>query len=228
MIEIHGLVKNYGSRIVLDHLDLQVGRAECVAITGANGAGKTTLLRILAGITGFNSGEVLLDGFSLKDEPIKTRSITGLVSHQPLLYGDLTAEENLLFYSGINGVSEPKPKIDSFLNEFHLEKNRKQFVRTFSRGMQQRLTIIRALLPDPKVLLLDEPLSSLDQETLGIMFELFTKLKADGKTILMATHDLEPVESVITRKVLLQNGTLTDLEGKVQVSSSILIAGGNG
>jgi heme exporter protein A len=221
MIEVQGLVKRFGVRTILDGLDFYVEKGEWVAVVGVNGAGKTTFLRILAGISSFTSGNVSIDGISMTEWPIKVRALTGLVPHQPLLYGDLTAEENLQFYCGLFGVPDPKQSIQKYLQLIGLEKNRKQMVRTFSRGMQQRLTIIRVLMHDPKVLLLDEPTSSLDQEAFGVVSNLLGNLKNEGKTIVMATHDMQTIGQMVTRTVILQDGKLNEQRAQKKVRSSI-------
>lgn len=210
MIEVRGLVKRFGNRTILDQLDLQAKAGEWLAVTGANGAGKTTLLRILAGIASFQAGEVSINGMSVKHDAQRTRGITNLVSHQPLLYGELTAEENLRFYCGLNGIPNPGPKIDEFLKNFSLESKRKQLTSTFSRGMQQKLTLIRAFLMDPEVLLLDEPLSNLDQESMQVTKDELELFAANGGIIIMAVHDLDTVKFYLDRELLLQGGKLSD------------------
>lgn len=210
MIEVKGLVKRFGNRTILDRLDLQAKAGEWLAITGVNGAGKTTLLRILAGIASYQGGEVLIDGISLKYDAQSTRRITNLVSHQPLLYGELTAEENLRFYCGLNGIPNPVKMIDGYLKIFRLEDKRKQLTKTFSRGMQQKLSLIRAFLMDPKVLLLDEPLSNLDQESIQITRDELKRFTSNGGTIIMAMHDLDKVRPYLDRELLLQSGKLSE------------------
>lgn len=210
MIEIRGLVKQFGERRILNHLDLQAKAGEWLVIHGANGAGKTTLLRILAGICSFQFGEVSFNGISVKDDADTARGVTSLVSHQPLLYGDLTAEENLRFFCGLNGIASPDRQIKEFLKLFSLDGNRKQMVRTFSRGMQQRLTLIRALLMEPKALLLDEPLSNLDQDSIPLVIQQLNQFASKGGTILMATHEIDPVRPFMDRVLLLQDGKLIE------------------
>lgn len=211
MIVISQLVKKYDHHTILDRLDLRVNDGEWVAIAGANGAGKTTLLRVLAGLSGFDSGEVWINGISLKDEALRARAQTGYVGHQPLLYGDLSAEENLQFYCGLYDVLDPAKKIEGYLCALDLQKSRKQKVKTFSRGMQQRLTLIRALLHEPKICLLDEPFSSLDEEVFESIVGLFKDLTHEGKTLIMTTPDTKFIAQSVTRRMLLKNGMLNEL-----------------
>ena len=155
MIQVHQLVKRFGPKVVLRKLNFTVAEGEFVALLGPNGAGKTTFLRILASLSRPTFGTVRIAGYELPHESAAVRRRLGVVSHMPLLYGDLTAEENLRFYGRMYAVEHLNERIDQMLEMVGLYSRRRDLVRTFSRGMQQRLAIGRAVLHDPDVLLLE-------------------------------------------------------------------------
>jgi heme exporter protein A len=164
MIEVRQLVKTFGLKPVLRGMDFQAEPGEFVALVGPNGAGKTTFLRILATLSRPSMGVVRVAGYSLPGQAAAVRRRLGVVSHQPLIYGDLTAYENLYFYGKMYGTRELKPRIESVLELVGLLARQRDLVRKFSRGMQQRLAIGRAILHNPQVLLFDEPHTGLDQD----------------------------------------------------------------
>ena len=156
MIEVKHLVKRFGLKTVLHGLDFKVEQGEFVALLGPNGAGKTTFLRILSSLSRPSMGLIKVAGFSLPAQASAVRRRLGVVSHLPLLYGDLTAEENLRFFGKMYDVPALEARILELLDKVDLIDRRQDRARTFSRGMQQRLAIARALLHDPAVVLLDE------------------------------------------------------------------------
>src|SRR5574342_326663 len=169
MIETRGLTKAFGLRLVLKGVNLDVAPGECVALLGPNGAGKTTLMRILATLSKPTLGQVRIAGFPLPNGAAEARRRLGVVAHHTLLYSDLTAEENLSFYARVYGLEQPHARIGQVLEQVGLAARRRDLVRTFSRGMQQRLAIARALLPDPEVMLFDEPHTGLDQDASNML-----------------------------------------------------------
>lgn len=190
MIEVHDLVKRFGSKIVLRRLDLEVKEGEFVALLGPNGSGKTTLLRILASLVRPTLGKVSVAGYHLPDHAAAVRRRLGVVSHLPLLYGDLSAEDNLRFFGRLYGTPQLEQRIGEMLVLVGLESRRRDPVRTFSRGMQQRLAIGRAVLHDPEVLLLDEPHTGLDQDACEMLDGVLRQVTRSGRTVLMTSHDL--------------------------------------
>jgi heme exporter protein A len=191
VIEIRGLVKSFGHKAVLRGIDLTVADGQFLTLMGPNGAGKTTLIRILATLGKATRGTVRMDGFDLADGSVDVRRQIGLVSHQTLLYGDLTPDENLHFYGRMYDVPDLEGRIVAVLRQVGLEGWRHDPVRTFSRGMQQRLAIARAILHQPSVLLLDEPDTGLDQHAAEMLHELLAVVGTKGRTVLMTTHNLE-------------------------------------
>jgi heme exporter protein A len=208
MIEVRSLGKTFGLRPVLHGLDLDVARGEFVALVGPNGAGKTTLLRILATLTRPGRGAVRIAGFGLPDHAAEVRQRIGVVSHLPLLYGDLTAEENLRFYARLYDLPDLAPRVGSALDHVGLAARRRDLVRKFSRGMQQRLAIARAILHDPEVLLLDEPHTGLDQEACAMLDDVLRQVTARGRTVVMTSHDLMRAADLASRIDILARGRI--------------------
>lgn len=192
----------------MKNLNFQVKQGEFVAILGPNGAGKTTFLRILSSLSKPTYGSVRISGFLLPGEAAAVRLKLGVVSHQPLLYGDLSAEENLQFYSRLYGMGKSPERISDILHLIGLEKRRKDLVRTFSRGMQQRLAIGRAIFHDPEVLLLDEPHTGLDQDASNTLDEILNQVATRGRTVVMTSHDLARVATLASRFDVLSKGRI--------------------
>ena len=208
MIEVRSLVKTFGLKPVLRGLNLHLEAGEFVALLGPNGAGKTTLLRILASLARPSLGEVRLAGHRLPGEAAAVRRILGVVSHQPLLYGDLTAEENLRFYARLYSLPEAKRRIDEILEMVGLDRRRRDRVREYSRGMQQRLAIGRAVLHDPLILLFDEPHTGLDQEASAMLDGVLRQAAGRGRTVLMTSHDLLRAADLASRIDVLSGGVI--------------------
>ena len=209
MIKVHRLFKQFGAKVVLRGLDFEVQPGEFVALLGPNGAGKTTFLRILASLARPTLGAVTVAGYSLPAQAASVRARLGVVTHLPLLYGDLTAEENLRFYGRIYGVLDLNRRVDEVLEMIGLALRRRDLVRTFSRGMQQRLAIGRAILHDPEVVLFDEPHTGLDQEACDMLDKLLRDVAGRGRTVVMTSHDLARVEDLATRFDVLSRGVIS-------------------
>ena len=208
MIEVKKLVKRFGLKSVLRGVDFRVERGEFVALLGPNGAGKTTFLRILSSLSRPSLGEVQVAGYRLPHEAAQVRARLGVVSHMPLLYGDLTAEENLQFFARLYGITNPQARITEVLEMVGLEHRRRDLVRTFSRGMSQRLAIGRAVLHDPDVILFDEPYTGLDQDASSMLDEVLRSVAAQGRTVVMTSHDLARAEDLATRFDILTRGVI--------------------
>jgi len=208
MIDVKGLVKTFGLKSVLRGLEFHADRDEFVALVGPNGAGKTTFLRILASLSRPSMGEVRVAGYRLPTQAAAVRIRLGVVSHQPLLYGDLTAEENLTFYARMYGVVDPEQRVRAVLGMVCLQAQRRDLVRKFSRGMQQRLAIGRAILHDPDILLFDEPHTGLDQEAAAMLDTLLRDVAARGRTIVMTSHNLDRAADLAQRIDILSKGVI--------------------
>jgi heme exporter protein A len=208
MIQVSKVVKTFGNRVVLRGVDLTINEGDFVTLLGANGAGKTTLLHIVASLSKPSLGDVFINGYRMADDASELRRFIGLVSHKTLLYDDLSAEQNLRFYAQLYDVVEAGERIETVLNQVNLWQRRKDPVRTYSRGMQQRLAIARAILHNPPILLLDEPDTGLDQHAANMLGELLAAVGISHRTILMTTHNLERGLSLGNRMVILAQGKI--------------------
>jgi heme exporter protein A len=224
MITVKKLVKRFGLKVVLRGLDFSLQQGEFVALLGPNGAGKTTFLRILASLSRPSLGQVQVAGHPLPHEAAQVRAKLGVVSHMPLLYPDLTAEENLQFYASMYGVANSQSRITEVLQMVGLENRRKDLVRTFSRGMQQRLAIGRAVIHNPEVMLFDEPYTGLDQDASEMLDEVLRSVAAEGRTVVMTSHDLARAEDLATRFDILSRGVIAASAKREDLRDTNLLA----
>ena len=210
MIKINNITKSFGNFYALRGIDLQILPGEFWIIVGPNGAGKTTLLKILSTLSKPTNGKVEIDSNAPNQSNLQIRKKIGFIGHQSFLYGNLTAEENLIFYANMYGLKNIKEVIKNKLSQVGLYDRRDDLVRNFSRGMQQRLTIVRALLSDPKVVLLDEPFSGLDQQGIDFFSNLLTSLITPDRIIIMTTHNLYLGWELATNYAILDNGKIVE------------------
>lgn len=208
IIEVEDLSKSYGFLPVLRQVNWQVRRGDFVALLGANGSGKSTLLRMIAGLSKPSSGIIRVGGWEMPREADSVRAQIGMVSHKSLLYPTLTGAENLTFFAQLYGLTLDSAQVSALLARVGLKKAGLRLVRTYSRGMLQRLSIARALLANPHVLLFDEPHTGLDQEASRVLNELLLNAHADGHTIIMTSHDLASVVQLAKRIVIIAKGTI--------------------
>ncbi len=223
IITVKKLIKRFGPKTVLRGLDFQVDAGEFVALLGPNGAGKTTFLRILASLSRPLAGTVQIAGYSLPGQAAAVRQRLGVVSHLPLLYGDLTAEENLRFYGRMYSLPNLDSRIQAVLDLVGLLKRRRDLVRTFSRGMQQRLAIGRAVLHDPEVMLFDEPHTGLDQDACNMLDSVLREVAARGRTVVMTSHDLARAADLASRFDILSRGKIVASMPRDQMGTGNLL-----
>ena len=207
-IEVQGLTKSFGHHLALRGIDLQVLPGETVAIFGPNGAGKTTLIKVLATIMNPSSGRVLIDGLDLKNNAEEVRRQIGVVTHQTFLYSNLTAYENLEFYSRMNDILGIRDRVHEVLALVGMTSRLHDRVSTLSRGMQQRLSIARALLHKPAIMLLDEPETGLDQQATSILWEALQTEGGRKRTTVLTTHNLERGLELCDRLLILNKGKI--------------------
>lgn len=223
-ISFREIEKRYGMRLALRRLTLEIAPGECVALVGHNGSGKTTLLKIAAQLVRPSRGEVM---FHSGDAPLTLEAVkpqVGMVAHHTLVYDELTAEENLVFFGKLLGLPDPVSRARESLGPVGLARRAGDRVRTFSRGMRQRLAIARALLASPQLLLLDEPAAGLDPEGQQWLGRTLADSRSRGCTILMSTHGRNETHSVVTRAIRLENGTVTHDSGTAGDPQSVLAA----
>jgi len=190
MIKVAALRKSYGPVDALRGINLNIKLGEFLTIFGPNGAGKTTLLKILSTIITPTSGEVIIDSLNIKKANHDIRKKIGVISHKTFLYENLTALENLLFYAMMYDVDEPKESALKLIRQVGLGGRENHRVRTFSRGMEQRLSIARALIHSPNIIYLDEPYSGLDQHAALMLRNILKELHTQDRTIVMTTHNI--------------------------------------
>jgi heme exporter protein A len=215
-LELRELSKSFGSRRALDKVNLDVPRGAFLSVFGPNGAGKTTLLRILATLARPSAGAARILGFDLKEQPDDIRERIGVISHRSLLYSDLTAEENLSFTARLYGVAEPARRVAQMLATVELTARRHDPVRSFSRGMTQRLSIARALIHDPELVFLDEPYSGLDPHAIEILDGLLATMR-EGRSFVMVSHDLQKGFDLSTHVLMLARGRVVLFERKAEL-----------
>jgi heme ABC exporter ATP-binding subunit CcmA len=209
LIHVDNLYKRYATKPILKGVNLAVGEGEVVALLGANGAGKSTLLRIISGLLKADRGEIVLGGVPMAKAGAELRRYVGLVSHAPLLYDHLSGLENLTFFANLYDLQESKARVEAILQAVDLWRRRNDLVRTYSRGMQQRLAIARAILHDPPVLLLDEPDTGLDQQSAHMLQTLLQQLSDKRRAILFSTHNLDRALGWANSVALLLRGTIS-------------------
>jgi heme exporter protein A len=205
-IEAAGVWKYYGDFPALRDISFGVEPGACMALLGRNGAGKTTLLRIVAGLSHATRGEVKIAGAGARDTA--ARLSIGILGHGISLYDELTAYENLTLFARIYGLDNPTRRAMEWLERTALDRVKDGRVREFSRGMRQRLAVARAFLHDPSVLLLDEPFTALDDRAIALLQSLLRDAIAEGRTILISTHQLREALELATHVALLVRGRL--------------------
>jgi len=221
-ISFTNVEKRYGSHVALRRLSLKIAPGEFVALVGANGSGKTTLLRMAALLSRPTSGKVEFqnanefqnvnpNSAALTPAEIKLR--IGMVGHFTMLYDELSAVENLHFFAKLHGLTNPNQIAAEALVPAGLASRAKDLVRTFSRGMRQRLAIARALLANPSILLFDEPAAGLDREGASWLAQTLSALRKTGATVIMSSHGQSEALTLATRAIAMRNGTLLEDSG---------------
>lgn len=223
-IAVTGLRKGFGDWPVLWDLDLTVEWGRFLVIFGANGVGKTTLLKVLSTQARPDAGQVWVGGIERNQDPRTVRRMLGVVPHRNLLYEDMTCQENLRFFARLYGVRNPERRISEALDIMGLEARRNSKAGTLSNGMQRRLSIARAILHEPRILLMDEPEAGLDQEALDMLGGLLEGWVAEGRSVVMTTHNVEQGLAWGDRVAILSGGKIAYEESR----SALDVAGFRG
>jgi len=207
-ISTEGLSKSFGHFTALRGVDLDLPHGSFLTIVGPNGAGKTTLIRVLATLARPSSGRVLMAGLDLTKDAVEARRLLGVVLHQTLLYDNLTAEQNLRFYGKLYAVSRLDARIEDVAEQVGLRQRLRDPVRVFSRGMQQRLAIARAILHEPSIMLLDEPDTGLDIDAAARLKQILRGGPGARRTVLMVTHNLERGLQICDQVAIMRRGRI--------------------
>ncbi|MCX7723615.1 MAG: ATP-binding cassette domain-containing protein [Thermodesulfovibrio sp.] len=221
MIKIEGISKSYGKVRALDSLTLEIKKGEIFGLLGPNGAGKTTTVKILTTLTKPDQGACFIDGINVINNPFEIKKIIGVVPQENNLERELTVYENLLIYGMLHRVKDLKRKIDEILKIMELTEKKHSVVSTLSGGLQRRTLLARALLPEPKVLFLDEPSIGLDPHIRRELWQIIRKIKTEGRTVLLTTHYIEEAEALCDRVGILSHGRLIALGSPSELKKDV-------
>lgn len=206
-IHLERLTKTFGHIRALAGIDLTIKKGEFFTLFGPNGAGKTTLVRILSTLVSPSSGKAFVNGIDIHHDPEPVRSHIGVISHHTYLYSNLSAYENLRFYGRLYEIEELEKQIERVIERVGLTDREHDLVRTYSRGMQQRLSIARAILHSPAILFLDEPYTGLDQHAAQMLNDLLAEHQGE-RTIFLITHNLSRGLALCDRVAVLVKGSI--------------------
>jgi ABC-2 type transport system ATP-binding protein len=208
MIKLANLTKVYGSLTAVNSINLEVRSGEVFGFLGPNGAGKTTTIKMMAGLLQPTSGTIEIEGIDIRKDPLGAKAVTGFIPDRPYLYDKLTAVEFLRFIAELYRMTGADRRIGELLALFGLADWSGELIENFSHGMKQRLVMASALLHEPRVLVVDEPMVGLDPRGARLVKDLFRELAATGVTIFMSTHTLEIVEAMCTRVAIINKGEI--------------------
>jgi heme exporter protein A len=222
-LEVRDLSRTFGVRKALDKVSFELPQGAFLSIFGPNGAGKTTMLKVLSTLTGASKGSAKVVGLDVVQDAVELRNRIGFISHNPLLYPDLTAEENLEFFADLYCIDNARDRIHELLTAVELDHRRLDPVRTFSRGMIQRLSIARSLLHEPEVIFLDEPYSGLDPHAMDILDSLIAQVR-DQHTFVMISHDLTKGLELCSHALILAKGKVVLFAEKDDIDPDVFAA----
>lgn len=221
LISLKKVSKIYGTVTALKKIDLDIYKGQSVTIFGSNGAGKSTLLKILSMQTKLTSGTLLYNGVESKKLADEYRANFGVISHQPFVYENLSAMENLEFYGSLYNVPKVKQKAEHLLKQLDLYTRRNDAVRTYSRGMLQRISIARALIHTPEIIFLDEPYTGLDSLAGNNLSNLLKEQLSNNKTIVMVTHDIRTGLDLASNVIIMKNGNIVFNKQKSEIDTAL-------
>lgn len=218
-LELSGVTKTFGQRKALQDVSFMLPEGAFLLIFGPNGAGKSTLLRMIATLSRPTAGQISIFGEDAIENPEAIRGRIGVIAHDSLLYGDLTAQENLEFYAQLYGVADPKARAVELLHQVGLAHRRHDYVKTFSRGMTQRVSIARAFVNDPDLVLLDEPYAGLDMAAEAVFDDILREF-ISKKTFIMVNHNIDKGLAFATHGLLLNKGSVVAFDEKEHLSKT--------
>lgn len=213
-IRVMNLTKHYGELLAVDHISFKVKRGEIFGFLGPNGAGKTTTIRMLTGLLTPDSGDVFIDGLDIRKNPIKAKMKFGVIPEKGNTYVDLTARQNIILAGKYYGVSrkELREKTDSLLDQFGLFERRNSLVKTFSKGMKQKVNIASALVHNPEILFLDEPTLGLDVQSQRLIRNIIKEMNQRGTTVFLTTHNIEEANMLCERVGIINKGKIAAID----------------
>jgi len=217
MIEVKNLVKTYGDKRAVDDASFSVYDGEIFAFIGHNGAGKTTTIKAIVGINDFDSGEIYINGKSIKNQPIECKKEIAYVPDNPDLYENMKAIDYINFVCDMYGIEETKRKENTikYSQMFEMENNLKDEISTFSHGMKQKIALISALVHEPKILIMDEPFVGLDPKAVFDMKKIMKDMCSEGKSIFFSTHILDVAEKLCDTVAIIKSGKIVKV-GKME------------
>jgi len=221
IIEVNGLTKRYGQLLAVDGISFKVRKGEFFGFLGPNGAGKTTTVRMLTGVIKADAGNALIMGF--RSGSLKSKQMTGVIPETANAYGDLSALDNMMLMAKLYGVPsiEAKKRSSDYLQALGLLERSGSLVRTYSKGMKQRLVLAMALISDPEVLFLDEPTSGLDVQSARLMKDLLRDLNARGKTVFLTTHNMDEASQLCDRVAIINKGKIVVVDAPERLRMAI-------
>ena len=210
MIEIKNVVKKYGEKVALDNVSFNVEDGEIFAFIGHNGAGKTSLIKAIVGIHEFDNGDILINGKSIKEDPVACKKDMAFVPDNPELYENMKAIDFINFICDMYEVSDDvrNKNIHKYAQIFEIEENLNDPIMSFSHGMKQKIALISALAHDPKVLIMDEPFVGLDPKAVFDVKKIMNEMISEGKIIFYSTHILDVAEKLCSKVAIIKNGKI--------------------
>lgn len=220
-IETNHLCKSYGKKEIIHDLNLKINQGEIFGLLGQNGAGKTTLMKIISGLSKLTSGSLRIFGEDASNRTAELKKKIGLIPQENNLEREFTVEEALKIYAMLFGIKNVSERVEEIIARFDLEEMRKKIVRNLSGGMMRRVLIARALLTDPKLLLLDEPTVGLDPDVRQGIWKELKELKQEGKTLILTTHYMEEAERLCDTIAIFKQGKIVLCDGRAKLQKKI-------
>jgi len=223
IIQTENLVRDFNSFRAVDHISFQVEKGEIFGLLGPNGAGKTTTIRMLTGVLEPTEGCARIGGYDIQEDPIQAKQMMGIVPEMANAYIDLSAMNNLLLMGELYGISREKRKrrAEELLKAFKLYEKRKQKVKTFSKGMKQRVILGMALMNDAEILFLDEPTGGLDVESTRLIHQMIRQFSREGTTVFLTTHNIEEANILCDRTAIMNYGRIVAIDSPEKLKSAI-------